>query len=97
MTLLRMQVEANPCPTIEELSNALDQPWSTIQEHLPQIGKTNRAGVWVPHNLSEKYRANRTTTGNLLLQRYNTEPVFDRLITANEKWVLYDNPKCKRQ
>ncbi|GFT81855.1 histone-lysine N-methyltransferase SETMAR [Trichonephila clavipes] len=74
-----------------------NQPWLTIQEHLQQIGKTNRAGVWVPHNLSEENRANRSTTCNLLLQRYNTEPFFDRLITADEKWVLYDNPKRKRQ
>ncbi|GFU77417.1 hypothetical protein TNCV_3497911 [Trichonephila clavipes] len=54
MKLLRAQVEANPCQIIEELSNALNQPSSTIQERLQQIGKTNRAGVWVPHNLSEK-------------------------------------------
>ncbi|GFS85424.1 histone-lysine N-methyltransferase SETMAR [Trichonephila clavipes] len=58
MTLLRAQVDANPRQTIEELLNALNQPWSTIQEHLQQIGKTNR---------------------------------------ADEKWVLYDNPKRKRQ
>ncbi|GFT38991.1 histone-lysine N-methyltransferase SETMAR [Trichonephila clavipes] len=97
MTLLRAQVEANPCQTIEELSNALNQPWSTIQEHLPQIGKTDSAGVWAPHNLSEENKANRCTTCKLLLQRYNTGPFFDRLITADEKWVLYDNPKHKRQ
>ncbi|GFX16335.1 histone-lysine N-methyltransferase SETMAR [Trichonephila clavipes] len=97
MTILRAQVEANPCQIIEELSNALNQTWSTIEERLQQIGKTNRAGVWVPHNLSEKNRANRSTTCNVLLQRYNTEPFFDRLITADEKGVLYYNPKRKRQ
>ncbi|CAG9575291.1 unnamed protein product [Danaus chrysippus] len=37
--VLRAQVEANPCQTIEELSNSLNKPWSTIQEHLKQIGK----------------------------------------------------------
>ncbi|GFW51091.1 hypothetical protein TNCV_3593731 [Trichonephila clavipes] len=47
------QVKANRCQTIEELSNALNQPLSTIQEHLQQIAKTSRAGVWVPHNLYE--------------------------------------------
>ncbi|GFX23278.1 histone-lysine N-methyltransferase SETMAR [Trichonephila clavipes] len=61
---VRAQVEAHPCQTIEELSNALNQPWLTIQEHLQQIGKTNRASVWVPHNLSEENRANRSTTCN---------------------------------
>ncbi|GFX34905.1 histone-lysine N-methyltransferase SETMAR [Trichonephila clavipes] len=68
MTLLRAQVESNSYQSIEELSNALIQSWSTIQEHLQHIGKTNRA-----------------------------EPFFDHLITADEKWVLYDNPKRKRQ
>ena len=95
--MLRAEVEANPCQTIEELSNTLNQPWSTIQEHLQQIGKVSRAGVWVPHNLSEENKANRSTTCNLLLQRHNTEAFFDRLITGDEKWVLYDNPKRKRQ
>lgn len=95
--VLRAEVEANPCQTIEELSNSLNQPWSTIQEHLQQIGKVSRAGVWVPHNLSEENKANRSTTCNLLLQRHNTEAFFDRLITGDEKWVLYDNPKRKRQ
>jgi histone-lysine N-methyltransferase SETMAR len=90
-------VEANPCQTIEELSNSLNQPWSTIQEHLPQIGKISRAGVWVPHNLSEQNKANRSITCNVLLQRHRTDPFFDRLITGDEKWVLYDNPKRKRQ
>ncbi|GFT41328.1 histone-lysine N-methyltransferase SETMAR [Trichonephila clavipes] len=97
MTLLRVQVETNPCQTIEGLSNALNQHWSIIQEQLQHIDKTNRAGVRVPHNLSEENRANRSTTCNLLLQRYNTEPFFDLFITADEKWVLYYNPKCKRQ
>ena len=74
--MLRAEVEANPCQTIEELSNTLNQPCSTIQEHLQQIGKVSRAGVWVPHNLSEENKANRSTTCNLLLQRHNTEAFF---------------------
>ncbi|XP_047365377.1 histone-lysine N-methyltransferase SETMAR-like [Vespa velutina] len=92
--MLRAEVEANPCQTIEELLNILNRPWSTIQEHLQQIGKISRAGVWVPHNLSEENKANPSITCNVLLQRYHTESFFDRLITG-EKWGLYDNPKRK--
>ena len=90
-------VEANPCQTIEELLDKLNSPWSTVQEHLKQIGKVNREGVWVPHSLSEENKANRSITCNLLLQRHKAEPLFDRVVTGDEKWVLYDNPKCKRQ
>ncbi|KZC14201.1 Histone-lysine N-methyltransferase SETMAR [Dufourea novaeangliae] len=91
--VLRAEVEANPCQTIEDLSNTLNQPWSTIHEHLQEIRKVSRAGVWVPHNLSGENKANRSTTCNLLLQRYNTEAFFDHLIIEAEKWVLYDNKK----
>ncbi|XP_014471571.1 PREDICTED: histone-lysine N-methyltransferase SETMAR-like [Dinoponera quadriceps] len=95
--MLRAEMKANPFETIEELSNTLNQPWSTIQEHLQQIGKVSRASVWVPHNLSEKNKTNRSIICNLWLQRCNTEAFFDRLINVDEKWVLYDNPKRKRQ
>ncbi|XP_047362136.1 histone-lysine N-methyltransferase SETMAR-like [Vespa velutina] len=89
LDMLRAEVEANPCQIIEKLSNTFNQSWSTIQEHLQQIGKISRAGVWVPHNLSKENKANRSITSNVLLQRHHTEPFFDRLITGDEKWVLY--------
>ncbi|XP_046826458.1 histone-lysine N-methyltransferase SETMAR-like [Vespa crabro] len=44
--MLRTEVEANPCQAIEELSNIFNQPWSTIQEYLQQIGKISRAGLF---------------------------------------------------
>lgn len=95
--VLLAEVEANPCQTIGELSDKLNVPWSTIQEHLKQIGKVNREGIWVPHTLSEENKVNRLITSNLLLERHKAEPFFDRLVTGDEKWVLYENPKRKRQ
>ncbi|GFT21119.1 histone-lysine N-methyltransferase SETMAR [Trichonephila clavipes] len=86
-----------PVPKVKPFEIEFFQLSSTMQEHLQQIGKTNRASVWVPHNLSEENRANRSTTCNLLLQWCNTESFLDRSITADEKWVLYDNPKRKGQ
>lgn len=94
--ILRANVEANKCQTIEEMSNTLNQPWSTIQEHLRQIGKVSKANVWVPHKLSEGNKVNRMNTCQLLLQRHSAGAFFDRLIAADEKWILYDNPKRKR-
>lgn len=88
--MLREEMEANPCQTIQKLSNALNQTWSIIQEHLQQIGKVSSA-------LSEENRANRCTTCNLLLQCHNTEAIFDRLVTGDEKWVFYYNAKRKKQ
>lgn len=68
---IHSEVEANPCQTIEQLSNTLNQPWSAIQEHFLQISTASRAGVWVPLNLSGENKVNRSTTCNLSLQRHN--------------------------
>lgn len=72
-------------------------PGRPSQKHLQQIGVFSRAGVKVLYNLPEENRDNRTTTYNLLLQPRKTEAFFDRLMTGDEKWVLYDNSKRKRQ
>lgn len=53
-------MEANPCQTIEELSDKLNTPWSTIQEHLKQIGKVKREGVCVPHDNARPHSARKT-------------------------------------
>ncbi|KAK4873457.1 hypothetical protein RN001_015486 [Aquatica leii] len=95
--VLRAEVKTNPCQTIEELSNTFNQSWSTIQKHLYQIGKISRASVWVPHNLSEQNKANRSTTCNAKIQRHHAKPFLDCLVTGDEKWVLYNKPKRKRQ
>lgn len=70
--MLRAEMEANPCQTVEEIWSVLTQ---TI--HLRSIGKVCRARVWVHQNLSVKKRANRSTLRNALLERHPTDPFFD--------------------
>lgn len=65
--ILWTEVEANLYHTIEELSNILNQPWTTIQKHLQQIKKISRAGFWVPYNLS---------SSNILTQYYTLGSSF---------------------
>ena len=63
----RAEVEVNLCQTIRKLSNTLNQPWSTVQEHLHQIGKVRKQVFG-----SEENKANQSTTCHLLLQQHNT-------------------------
>lgn len=96
--ILTAEVETNPRLTIGELSSTLEQAWSTVREHLQKIGKTNKAGVWVPQNLSKDEKANRFKICTSLLQRHNKESFFDRLITGAEKWFFYgDLPHKKKK
>ncbi len=60
--VLRAEVESDPRQTIQELAEKLNTPWSTVKDHLHQIGKVNRRGIWVPHQLSAEIKAMRTKT-----------------------------------
>ncbi|GFU09037.1 histone-lysine N-methyltransferase SETMAR [Trichonephila clavipes] len=98
MTLLRAQVEANSCQTIEELSNALitnlGRPSKNICNRLvKQIEQVFGFRIICLKKTELTDLRHATYCFNSTVQNR----FFDRLITADEKWVLYDNPKRKRQ
>jgi histone-lysine N-methyltransferase SETMAR len=95
--VLRDLVESDPRQTLEEIADIIGCHYSTVQRHLNEIGKTNRCGIWVPHNLSDQSKGSRVSICNSLLIRQNNEPFLHRIITGDEKWVLYENPKRTRQ
>jgi len=95
--LLRMEVESDPRQTVRELAEKLNCSHTTVHEHLQQIGKVSRHGVWVPHQLSEDNKAQRRNICNSLLTRQEREPFLNRIVTGDEKWVLYVNPERKKQ
>ncbi|XP_012175225.1 histone-lysine N-methyltransferase SETMAR-like [Bombus terrestris] len=56
----------------------------------------SKLNVWVPHELTERNRLERTTACMSLLARNKHEPFLKRLVTGDEKWILYENPERKR-
>ena len=95
--VLKTLVESNPRQTIQDMAHELGCGWSTVQEHLIAIGKRCRAGKWVPHELTAENKAQRILICNSLLIRYEKEPFLHSLVTGDEKWVLYENPVCRKQ
>ncbi|KAL6438745.1 hypothetical protein ACFW04_004619 [Cataglyphis niger] len=57
---------------------------------LKKLGKINKLGVWIPHNLSERNKEDRMSIATSLLSRVKIEPFLNRIITGDEKWVTYD-------
>ena len=52
-----------------------------------------RVKYWVLHYLSEKCKMQRLSICSSLLLRNKNEDLLERLITCDEKWILYDNSR----
>jgi len=94
---LRSVVESDPRQSTRELAEVTGYSQRTVVRHLHEMGKTIRAGVWVPHQLSEKNLKDRTSACESMLVNMQFEPFLDRIVTGDEKWVLYTNVVRKKQ
>ena len=61
------------------------------------IGKVKKKDVWIPHDNTDAQRNRRLEICTLLMQRHQNCPFLNRIITCDEKWVLYDNRKRSSQ
>lgn len=94
--VLRTLVANNSRITTEEVANELNVNKSTAFRRLKKVGYTLKLDTWVPHQLSEKNKVDRMRTAISLLRRIENEPFLSRLVTGDEKWILYNNVQRKR-
>lgn len=94
---LQAAIDGNPTCTTRELSKTFNVSHMTIYREMKRLGKVSKAGKWVPHELSEINRQQRVTCCVSLRSRELQAPFLDRIITGDEKWILYNNVKRKRQ
>jgi len=94
---LQELVESNPRQTAEEMALILHCGEQTVRDHLHHIGKTYRAGIWIPHNLSNDQKSMRIMISNANLTRHTIEPFWKKIVTSDEKWIQYENPFRGRQ
>ena len=90
---LREAVEANPETTTRVLAEDLGVSHTAVENHLAEIDKVKKLQKWMPHDLSEDQKAHRFDVCSNLLVRLKNEPFVDRIVTVDEKWLLYDNRK----
>ena len=75
------------------ITAAFDVSVKTILVHLRQIGKVKKLDKWVPHELNDRQREVRVETCLALLNRHTNEGILNRIVTCDEKWILFDNRK----
>lgn len=94
---LKEMVEADPSQTTQELAAWFNVTLPTRSTHLRQINKIKKYEKSVPHDLTDLQKETRVETCVALLNRYRNEGILDRIVTCDEKWILYDNRKRKMQ
>uniref|UniRef100_A0A914YPT5 Mos1 transposase HTH domain-containing protein n=1 Tax=Panagrolaimus superbus TaxID=310955 RepID=A0A914YPT5_9BILA len=86
---LREAVMEDHNATIRILADRLGNSYGAIQRHLHKMGML---GKWVPHQLSPDNMLNRLRIATDLLNRHRQGNLpLDRIVTGDEKWIMYEN------
>lgn len=89
-------IESDRHATVRELGEKLKVSHTTIENHLKRLGLVKKLDTWVPHELKEIHLTQRISACDLHLKRNEIDPFLKRIITGDEKWIVYDNVSRKR-
>ena len=90
---LQAAIEEDSSLTCGELARQFNVSDETVRLHLHRLGKAYKLSKWVPHTLLDVHKKQRVAACMSLLSRHRTASIFNRVLTSDEKWVLYDTPK----
>ena len=94
---LRRVVNENPRQSTRELACILNCCHKTVANGLKRLNYCHKRGTWIPYQLSDFNKEQRVSICRSLLDRNQTEPYLDRIVTCDEKWVMYDNAFLGKQ
>lgn len=82
--------------TTDEIGERLNVDRTTVADHLKRLGMVRNMDIWLPHELTERNLMDRVETCENLLRWNEQSPFLKRLVTGDEKWVVYNNVRCQR-
>ena len=91
--VVETMLEQDPFLTTLEIAERLNSAQQTISDHIRKIGLVWK---WVPHELSQKNLDDRVVICTSLFAWNKIEPILNRMITGDEKWITYENIMRKR-
>jgi len=93
---IKALIKSNPRYTTREIAETLKIQHSTVHDHLKKLGYASKLDMWVPHELKEVHFTARINICDMLIKRQENDPFLKRLITSDEKWIVYNNVVRKR-
>lgn len=93
---LQALLDEDDAQTQKQLAQQLSISQQAVSNRLREMGKIQKVGRWVPHELNERQMERRKNTCEILLERYNRKSFLHRIVTGDEKWIYFENPKRKR-
>ena len=89
-------IESDRHISVREIAERLNVSHTTIENHLKCFGVIKKHDIWVPHELKEIHLTQRINICDLHLKRNKIDPFLKRIITGDEKWIVYNNTNRKR-
>ncbi|GFT82320.1 histone-lysine N-methyltransferase SETMAR [Trichonephila clavipes] len=90
--LIKAIIDLDRHSTTRGIAEKLHVSHTCIENHLKQLGYVIKLDTLVPHELKETQRIN---SWDLLKKRNENYLFLKRMITGDEKWVVYNNIKRK--
>jgi len=91
---LQALLDINSAQTEKELAEQFGVTQQAVRLHT--MGRVQKEGGWVPHELFEDNKNRRRDIALTVLSKFQKKDFLHKIITGDEKWVLYDNPKRRK-
>ncbi|GFX13581.1 mariner Mos1 transposase [Trichonephila clavipes] len=93
---LEALLDQDSCQTQQELAGSFGVTQQAISKRLKVMGMIQKQGNWVPYELKPRDVERRLFACGQLLARQRRKGFLHRIVTGDEKWVRYDNPKRRK-